>query len=73
MSIVDGMFENGKSYTLTQITRKFGCEQKRTAEDWLADLEVPGVPGPRGEDVYLGDLINLKIMEHARCLKRKKE
>lgn len=66
-SMYDGFFINGRSYSATQIARKFRLKNKRRALLWLDKLEVPCVEGPNHEELYLGDDINLAIAEHGRC------
>jgi hypothetical protein len=66
-SVYDGLFENGKSYSVTQIMGKFRCRDKRPVLAWIDRLEIPTVNGPKGEEVALGDDINLAIAEHAKC------
>jgi len=66
-TIYDGFFENGKSYSLSQIQGKFRCVDPRPIKEWLRWLGVFGVRGPKGESLYLGDDINLAIAEKSKC------
>jgi hypothetical protein len=67
MSIYDGFFRTGECYSFTQIQRKFRCKDPRPIDRWLKRLEIPGVEGPKGECLYLGDDILLALAEHTRC------